>query len=315
MGLLKNLGRVMLGERRYVRLARMVRPRAEMDAYGVRAICNGVEQGAAVIEEKVSAGRPAAIGKIGALELRACIAVDRLSESGRFPKGLLEELHATAGIFPPDGEIVVKFSELYRASIQEVDVLAVWFLEGEQEFVERNVPRASLIRLLHLEPYASDLEPWSTQLAGKRVVVVSPFARSIENQYARRTEVWRARPEILPGFKLRTVRAPLSDYLVKSPFPDWFAALDALKRELAAEPFDVAIIGAGAFSIPLAVEAKRLGGIGIHLGGATQLLFGILGGRWEGSDYLRPFVNESWVRPTGDERPPGIKRVEGSAYW
>jgi hypothetical protein len=88
-----------------------------------------------------------------------------------------------------------------------------------------------------------------------------------------------------------------------------------LKRELEKESFDVALIGAGAFSITLAVKAKRLGGIGIHLGGATQLLFGILGGRWEDSDYLRPFVNESWVRPTGDERPEGFRKMEGGSYW
>jgi hypothetical protein len=208
-----------------------------------------------------------------------------------------------------------RFVTRYQANTRDIDFLAVWFVKGEREFVEQHVPHAQLIGILALEPYTSARSPWSARLEGKRVVVVSPFARSIQSQYARRTSVWRARPEMLPGFQLRTVHAPFSDYLVKSPHSDWFAALDSLKQELAAEPFDVAIIGCGAFSIPLAVEAKHLGGIGIHLGGATQLLFGILGGRWDDSDYLRPFVNASWVRPSGDERPARISRVEGGAYW
>ena len=39
--------------------------------------------------------------------------------------------------------------------------------------------------------------------------------------------------------------------------------------------FDVAIIGCGAYGLPLAVEAKRMGKQAIHMGGATQVLFGI----------------------------------------
>lgn len=276
-----------------------------------------VEDGATVMCVVVRNGKPATIGKIGASELRTWREVEDLKAGtgSALSSAILHELHLHSGVFPPTQKTVERFVDTYTAATREFDVLAVWFLHGEREFVERHVPHATLIRLLPLEPYTSAAEPWSAHLAGKRVVVVSPFARSIESQYARRSEIWRARPDVMPEFQLRTVRAPLSDFLVKSPYPDWFAALDALKRELASEPFDVAIIGCGAFSIPLAVEAKRLGGIGIHLGGATQLLFGILGGRWEDSEYLRPYVNEAWVRPSGDERPAGFRKMEGGSYW
>lgn len=315
--MLKNLGRMLLGEQRYASIARRIRPRSLASAYGQRPILQEVEDGALVMSEALLSGMPTAIAKVGASELRTCREIGELRTGSRtaLSKSILHELHLHSGVFPPTQDSFVRFADRYVADARLIDVLGVWYLEGESEFVERHVPSARLIRIVPLEPYTSELNPWSMHLAGKRVVVVSPFARSIEAQYARRAEVWRARPEVLPEFRLRTVMAPLSDFLVKSPYPDWFLALDALKRELAAEPFDVAIIGAGAFSIPLAVESKRLGGIGIHLGGATQLLFGVLGGRWDKSEFLRQFVNDAWVRPSGDERPPNFKRMEGGSYW
>jgi hypothetical protein len=38
--------------------------------------------------------------------------------------------------------------------------------------------------------------------------------------------------------------------------------------------FDIAIIGCGAYSFPLAANVKRIGKNSVHLGGASQLLFG-----------------------------------------
>lgn len=41
-----------------------------------------------------------------------------------------------------------------------------------------------------------------------------------------------------------------------------------------------------------------MGKIAIQLCGATQLLFGVLGKRWEAmDDFMHGVVNESWVRP------------------
>jgi len=307
----------MLGEQSYAAIARWLKPRQVTNAYSGRTIASALEEGAAIMHESVRSGRPVAIGKLGASELRACREAEalHLGKATSISGSILRELHLNAGVFPPTTETLVHFAELYRGTASEVDILAVWFLEGEREFVERHVPQARFIRLIPLEPYASANKPWSAYLEGKRVVAIGPFSRSVREQYAKRGAVWRSRPEVLPEFQLRTIQAPFSDCLVKSPHNDWFAALEHLKSELAKEPFDVALIGCSAFSLPLAVEAKRLGGIGIHLGGATQLLFGILGARWEGSDCLRQFVNEAWVRPSGDERPAGFRRIEGGGYW
>ena len=48
-----------------------------------------------------------------------------------------------------------------------------------------------------------------------------------------------------------------------------------------AADYDVAIVGAGAYSLPLAAHARDTGHAAIQMSGATQLLFGIKGKRWD----------------------------------
>lgn len=314
---IKNAIKRVLGEKRYARLVRILAPRKVATHYGERPIVQDIEAGAELLREILRSGSPAAIGKIGASELRVCREAEaiRLGRRTGFSASVKHEIHLHSGLFPPSDAVLAEFARRYEADCPEIDLLAAWFIEGEESFVENHVPHAEMIRLVALEPHMAPTPPWTALLAGKRVVVVSPFARSIASQYARREQVWAKLPGVLPDWRLRTVRAPLSDFLVKSPFPDWFAALAHLEAELEREPFDVAIIGAGAFSIPLAVKAKRLGAVGIHLGGATQILFGVAGGRWQESDVLRPLATDAWVRPSGDEVPPDYRKMEGGCYW
>ena len=82
--------------------------------------------------------------------------------------------------------------------------------------------------------------------------------------------------------------------------------------------FDIAILGCGAYGMPLAVKLKRAGKQAVHLGGATQLLFGIKGTRWEAKNYptnIAKLFNEYWVRPSASEKVKGREKVEGGCYW
>ena len=112
-----------------------------------------------------------------------------------------------------------------------------------------------------------------------------------------------------------TLRSPLSAYLIAPHYPDWFSALDAMCKQMASLAFDVAIVGAGAWSIPLVAHAKSLGAWAIHLGGATQVLFGVKGKAWEGNEKITAFFNEAWTRPSVAERPEGVQKIEGGSYW
>jgi hypothetical protein len=261
---------------------------------------------------------PGAAGKIGATEMR----LSRLYLRRRDVSDICHDFgrqawfaHVSSGIYPPNPTSLSRFCREYLQTLRNMDLLAVWFNPGEAAVRKQFAPQAALCRIRGLEPFYHE-RPWSARLAGKRVVVVSPFEETICSQYHKREKVWAAKPDVLPEFDLRVVRCPqLAGLLDEPEYPDWFAGLEALKQKLNAATFDVAIIGAGAWSIPLAVHAKSLGAFGIHLGGATQLLFGIMGNRWESNPEIGALRNDSWTRPSDQERPKKFRLQENGSYW
>jgi hypothetical protein len=99
--------------------------------------------------------------------------------------------------------------------------------------------------------------------------------------------------------------------MMSSPFSSWTEGLDRLGETILEKKFDYALIGAGAWSLPLAAKIKRAGRKAIHLGGETQLVFGIKGKRWENFN----LYNEHWVRPSPEETPAGHEQKEKGCYW
>ena len=83
--------------------------------------------------------------------------------------------------------------------------------------------------------------------------------------------------------------------------------------------YDVALIGCGAYGLHLAAHAKRMGKKSVHLGGALQICFGIIGKRYEDPKHVNGFYlnlfNEHWTRPMSEERPKNSHLVENSCYW
>jgi len=147
------------------------------------------------------------------------------------------------------------------------------------------------------------------------VLVVSPFVKSIESQYKKREAIWREMPGFLPSFKLLTLRCPLYSHLVPPEHASWADTLNFLFSQCDSVEYDVLIAGAGAWGLPLAVHAKRCGKVGIHMGGSTQLLFGIKGARWNQWHHFTELQNEHWVYPSEEETPKGVEEIEGACYW
>ena len=123
--------------------------------------------------------------------------------------------------------------------------------------------------------------------------------------------------QLLPDFELITIQAVQSLAREKTPFNSWFEALDFMKEQIIATDFEVCILGCGAYGFPLAAFVKSIGKKAVHLGGVTQLLFGIKGNRWE-NYVVYPYTNlynEYWVRPGDKNRPKKAAMVEGACYW
>lgn len=235
-----------------------------------------------------------------------------------------QQMQTNAGFFPNTKENLFKFGKLICEDAKNLDFLGSWTEEElfATDIIPTNIAKALL---LYLEPYWSS-KPWTKALEGKRIVVVHPFAKLIEQQYQNHRSELFANPDVLPLFELRTVQAVQSIGGDRQDFADWFEALDWMKQEIDKEDYDIALIGCGAYGFPLAAHCKRQGKKSVHLGGALQLLFGIRGNRWDDPMYgvkewgipegmYSSLPNEHWVRPGEIGRPKNAEQVEGACYW
>jgi hypothetical protein len=224
---------------------------------------------------------------------------------------IVESMCNNAGFFPPSIELLARFSALMLEDMEELDVLGSWM--KEEQLVMKYMPNVVKVQLPDLEPYYH-AQPWSTALAGKRVLVVHPYDETIRSQYAKRKLLF-ANPDVLPEFDLVTLRAVQSIANNKTNYADWFEAFSGMKDQISSTEFDVAIIGCGAYGFPLAAHVKRLGRKAVHLGGATQVLFGIQGKRWDDIAFFQEIINEHWARPSTNEVPQNHATVEEGCYW
>jgi len=122
------------------------------------------------------------------------------------------------------------------------------------------------------------------------------------------------RKDILPQFELKTLKAVQSIAGQSCGFSSWFDALEYMYQQAASIDFDIAIIGCGAYAFPLACKLKKIGRSTITMCGATQILFGIKGRRWENST-ISKFYNNAWVSPSREEIPVDYKKIEDGCYW
>ena len=89
---------------------------------------------------------------------------------------------------------------------------------------------------------------------------------------------------------------------------------DSVKEALKID-FDVALIGCGAYGMPLAANLKKAGKQAIHMGGVLQIMFGIKGKRWDSDPIVSKLYNASWIRPSDSEKPGIANKIEGGCYW
>ena len=188
----------------------------------------------------------------------------------------ISQIQNWSGFFPAQVKKVEQFCELMIEDLPNVDILGSWL--KEESFFSKELSGAKKVMLEDLEPFFTQ-NPWTRALENKKVLVVHPFAKTIKNQFERREKLFDN--GLLPPFELDVLQAVQSIAGQETEFEDWFAALDSMKEQLAKRDFDVCILGCGAYGFPLASFAKKLGRQAIHLGGVTQLLFGIKGARWE----------------------------------
>lgn len=233
-----------------------------------------------------------------------------IRENRAFAEQKMSVFCNNCGFFPNNVELLKEYKDLLWKDIPEVDLLGCF---SNEDILMPYFKGEETCPLIDLEPY-DYAQPWSRALAGKKVLIVHPFAETIEKQYQKREQLWENK-DVLPEFELTTIKAVQSLAGEKTPFNDWFEALNYMEQQMDTADYDIAIIGCGAYGFHLAAHAKRKGKKAIHFGGATQILFGIKGKRWDENPEVNKFYNENWVYPSADETPQFAQNVEGGCYW
>lgn len=283
----------------------------------------------AAIMSLIYLGKPALVGRLGGTESRFLGEFQKISSIPFLTQLIFKvkpnwikrskQMNTNAGFYFQKISEVKTFSDLYMQALSETDILGAWgtaFSSIESKFIN-NIPCFIPVGMTApwVQPYLdqSNLKPWATALEKKNVLIISPFVDSIEKQF---TNIKNVFPDSnFHDFQIRTLKSPMT---ISTKYPvekSWLQQLNAVKDKMDIIDFDVALVSAGSYSFPLAHHAKKIGKIGIHTGGGLQLFFGIMGKRWEKSDYLLEILNDSWIRPSKDETPDSASLVEDGCYW
>lgn len=276
------------------------------------------------IFEALNQENPFMISRFGYTELDTLIRYENFSRMNQIEKifhwaetlkypfsgnCILNDIDKLSGFFPVNQENLYMFKREVISSLKEIDLLGSW-VKGENKFMNY-LKNAKVCELSFLEPYLS-LNPWSLALENKKVLVIHPFSDIIKSQFQSHRESIFKNKNILPKFQLKTLNPPMTYPGGDLRHLDWFKILDILTNDALNIDFEIAIIGCGSYGMPLSARLKKAGKKTIHLGGSTQILFGIKGKRWDKRENFRNLYNDNWVYPSSQKV---FRDVEDGCYW
>lgn len=266
------------------------------------------------LREAILNGKPYMAARIGFNEMSMMKAFD-FNRKDKMDI-VLKNMCDVAGFFPNDRNLGNKFLEVMIHSLKETDLLALMNTPFEDYYANKYLQKEAMVTPFEVMDFWKYQDSWTKALKGKKVLVIHPFTESIEQQYRKRKDIF-AENQFLPDMELITYKAvQTAGGEVDSRFTTWFDALEYMQKDIDKIDFDIAIIGCGAYGFPLAAHIKGLGKQAVHMGGVSQILFGIKGQRWtkKGSSCAH-LINESWVWPMVSETPVDTERMENGPYF
>jgi hypothetical protein len=277
------------------------------------------------VKKSLQEGKGFAGGKLGTAELDC---LDFYLQHISYTRYQIQSMTVNAGIWTTDS-ISYWCKTIQDNVLPAMDACVEWnALKTERQILDAFAPSSKRIVLRALEPYyQTDPERMWTRCIppGTKVAIVSPFAKSIQRQLTSGNlaklfpiPIWEEGVNFVP---IRTGCSPALDREGPAAWPKsvldigWAYAVEWVVNEVVQSGAKVALVGCGALSLPIVTSLKSHGIVAIHTGGATQLFFGIKGGRWETHNIISTFFNEYWVRPLEEERPLNYHLVERGCYW
>jgi hypothetical protein len=271
------------------------------------------EQGNNLIKNWLLRDRTFACSRIGiGGESFSCYEYDKF---GKISERSSYWLQNNAGFYGEDSDISFFVGE-YKKGISCAELQVVWnmtFLNEVENYLHTTYSKNSLkVHHRSIEPFYFN-NPWSEALGGKKVLIIHPFRDTIISQYEKRNDLFKT--NVLPKFDLKVIKSPQS-ISGNKPHSSWKESYEITKNEINRIDFDVALLGCGSYGLPLVNHIRtKLNRTAIYIGGALQIMFGIIGKRWDEMEEISSLYNDHWVRPSEKEIPSNSQVVENGCYW
>jgi len=236
----------------------------------------------------------------------------------------LDYLSNNAGIYNIKTAVsLVKYCSIYFNSVKHSDYLACFkdSIINEQNYMKPDNKDVLYSRIL--EPFyccLEDIKPWSHYLLGKKVLIISPFVESFKKQLSNNFQIFKD-----PNKKIfldnqdfifyKCFQTSAGNHIHKN----WEETFDIMCNDISKLEFDIALVSCGGYGVPLCYYIKKnLDKSGIYIGGGLQLLFGVMGKRWDNNDMWKKIIKENeskFIRPQDNEIIKNNKKVENGCYW
>ena len=239
------------------------------------------------------------------------------------PTSLIQNFGNNNGIDCKSIDELKIYCDLYIRSINESTAMAAFPQAIIKEQLALHNKKTPILHNRVLEPFYclnDDIKPWSHYLYGKKVLIVNPFVDSFQKQIQNNFKMFKDDNKYI--FHKDQQFVFYKSYVTSAGnhlHSNWIETFNIMKEDISKLDFDIALLGCGGYGLPLCnFIHKEMGKSTIYIGGGLQLLFGVMGKRWENLDFWKKLIQENdckFIRPQGDEILKNNARIEGGCYW
>ena len=214
------------------------------------------------------------------------------------------------------------FCNFYHNSIAKSNILAS-FLKINKNIQTFYSKKYKLPQISHrsLEPFyilQNDEIPWTHYLKDKKVLIINPFVESFKLQLKNGFQIFKNKKIFLDNQQFvfyKSYQTIAGNHIHN----DWFETFKIMCKDIEKLDFDIALLGCGGYGLPLCNYIKSvLNKSAIYIGGGLQLLFGVMGKRWENIPMWKNIINENntkFIKPSSKEICKNYNKIESGCYW